>query len=200
MLTVLKINQTISFMNRTNRFITFLFLIAPFILMSCNFTSDNSDNKSNDNKLIAQNDMDNTENESSNENYSKYRASLFRTDFSENVVWSKIYAEFMKPDPISGLPANLNFCLDKKYNLATPESIIEDLKEYDFDYFFIVDSVTINNKAHPVLCIGLGDNLGQKFRSLPSEINLIDANLSISNMNFEEFVSSVDSDGVFRGF
>ena len=33
-----------------------------------------------------------------------------------------------------------------------------------------------------------------------TEVALIEANLSIANMDFEEFADSVGPDGVFRGF
>jgi hypothetical protein len=35
---------------------------------------------------------------------------------------------------------------------------------------------------------------------LPSQIQAIENNLSIANMDFEDFADSVDADGVFRGF
>lgn len=41
---------------------------------------------------------------------------------------------------------------------------------------------------------------GRTFRALPSEVNGIESNLSIANMDWEDFAESVDDDGVFRGF
>jgi hypothetical protein len=38
------------------------------------------------------------------------------------------------------------------------------------------------------------------FRALPSQIQSIQNNLSIGNMDFEEFANNIDPDGVFRGF
>jgi hypothetical protein len=39
-----------------------------------------------------------------------------------------------------------------------------------------------------------------KLRTIPSEMWGIENNLSISNMDFEDFSNVVDEDGVFRGF
>jgi hypothetical protein len=46
----------------------------------------------------------------------------------------------------------------------------------------------------------LGELYGSSFRCTAGEVASIDANLSIANMDFSEFASSVDHDGVFRGF
>lgn len=42
--------------------------------------------------------------------------------------------------------------------------------------------------------------MGRTFRCVIPEIASIEANLSISNMDFHEFADSTDPDGVFRGF
>jgi hypothetical protein len=41
---------------------------------------------------------------------------------------------------------------------------------------------------------------GREFRTIPSKIQGIENNLSIANMDFEEFANTVDERGVFRGF
>jgi hypothetical protein len=47
---------------------------------------------------------------------------------------------------------------------------------------------------------GLGSGVGGEFRALPSEVQAIENNLSIANMDFGDFASTVDGGGVFRGF
>jgi hypothetical protein len=46
----------------------------------------------------------------------------------------------------------------------------------------------------------LNGQVGRTFRSIPSEVEPIVANLSIANMDFGEFADSADPDGIFRGF
>jgi hypothetical protein len=41
---------------------------------------------------------------------------------------------------------------------------------------------------------------GREFRCEVGEVASIEANLSIANMDFEEFADGVEDDGVFRGF
>jgi hypothetical protein len=51
-----------------------------------------------------------------------------------------------------------------------------------------------------VLVVNLRNNPHPPFRALPAEIQSIENNLSIANMDYQEFAQNVDSDGIFRGF
>ena len=51
----------------------------------------------------------------------------------------------------------------------------------------------------PLRIIDLFDEPGREFRAIPSQIQGIENNLSISNMCFYEIAELVDEDGVFRG-
>jgi hypothetical protein len=64
----------------------------------------------------------------------------------------------------------------------------------------VVDSVTIAHPDFPVLVIDLNSERGRGFRTVPSQVQAIENNLSIANMDFFEFADSVDKDGIFRGF
>jgi hypothetical protein len=50
------------------------------------------------------------------------------------------------------------------------------------------------------IVVDLYENSGSEFRAIPSMIQGIENNLSIANMDFEEFANAVDESGVFRGF
>jgi hypothetical protein len=50
---------------------------------------------------------------------------------------------------------------------------------------------------HPLLVVDLLKERGR--RAVASQVPSIDNNLSISNMDFEEFAELVDDAGVFRG-
>ena len=82
---------------------------------------------------------------------------------------------------------------------------------------FVVDDTTIKNDEHPILVLGFSpqsvdpkdyerkpaqtpvDQI-KSYRAIPSVIQAIENNLSIANMDFEDFANAVDRDGVFRGF
>jgi hypothetical protein len=54
--------------------------------------------------------------------------------------------------------------------------------------------------VHQLLVVGLRENQGGDFRAIASAIQSMENNLSLSNMDFDEFASSVDEDGIFRDF
>jgi uncharacterized protein DUF6924 len=67
-------------------------------------------------------------------------------------------------------------------------------------FVIVVDRTAIGHPEHAVLVLDLFDPSSQTFRALPSAVQAIENNLSLSNMDFEEFAGAADEDGVFRGF
>jgi len=65
---------------------------------------------------------------------------------------------------------------------------------------FMIDHIALSQPDYPILVVDLYTELGRTFRVIPAEMWGIENNLSIANMDFEEFADAVDSDGVFRGF
>jgi hypothetical protein len=65
---------------------------------------------------------------------------------------------------------------------------------------FVVDQKNLQDMEHPILIVDLRIERGRAFRLVPAQIHSIEANLSLSNMDFFEFADNVDEDGVFRGF
>lgn len=51
----------------------------------------------------------------------------------------------------------------------------------------------------PVLCLDVSAP-EQMFRVIPSELWSVENNLSLANMDFDEFAGAAHADGVFRGF
>lgn len=72
-------------------------------------------------------------------------------------------------------------------------------------YVFIADSRTLSDPEHPILAVDTGNEDPERdeiptLRVAPGEMAAIENNLSLANMDFEDFTSSADEDGVFRGF
>jgi hypothetical protein len=58
----------------------------------------------------------------------------------------------------------------------------------------------MRHSEHPVLIVDLFERSGREFRAIPSTVQSIENNLSLANMDFEEFAEAVDDDRIFRGF
>jgi hypothetical protein len=126
---------------------------------------------------------------------------ILRTDFSNQAAWQKICAEIQEPVGIFGFRAYVEFLDDAEYAGTTTEQLTELMPaNYSQTFIFIADEITISHPEHPLLVLDLFEDSRNKFRVIPSQIQGIENNLSIGNMDFEEFAEAVEEDGIFRGF
>lgn len=65
---------------------------------------------------------------------------------------------------------------------------------------FIADRQTIMHPDMPILVIDRRSDPIRLFRTVPSQVYMIQSNLSIMNMGWEDIANLVDEEGVFRGF
>jgi hypothetical protein len=126
---------------------------------------------------------------------------VVRTDFTDQAAWLAITAEVQAPQGEDGFLANVKL-VDERSNDTLP---LERLRERiasrsPCSFAFVVDTTTISHPEHPLLVIGLRADGGADFRAIPSAIQSIENNLSLGNMDFDEFASSADEDGIFRDF
>jgi hypothetical protein len=145
---------------------------------------------------------------------------LVRTDFSDAAVWKDICAAVQAPglelQEALGLFASVNEAMGQPLEEPeTPLHIVDDPEYKDLNaqqllqllprrssyiLLIVADRVTISDPDHSVLVVDVGVEPGRTFRSVPSQVFGIESNLSIANMDWEDFAGSVDGDGVFRGF
>ncbi|MFI9507795.1 DUF6924 domain-containing protein [Nocardia sp. NPDC052566] len=135
--------------------------------------------------------------------------SLFiRTDFTDNAAWAAVLDAALQPwDLGDGILAyaNLTPVDDRRFDALTVEKLESLVPAPPPYYLFLVDKRTITDPEHPILVVDTSrenpDAVGlPAFRTLPSEMASIENNLSLSNMDFEDFSENVDAQGVFRGF
>lgn len=145
---------------------------------------------------------------------------LIRTDFSNDKVWEDVRSLASKPgpdfqealglisdaqeaasDPLDEIETNLDIVDDRDFDGATVEELLKGLGDDGHQaVLIVVDQAAIHDPEHPVLIVDLLTERGRTFRALPSCVFEIESNLSIGNMDWEEFVNGVDDTGVYRGF
>jgi Domain of unknown function (DUF6924) len=124
---------------------------------------------------------------------------VLRTDFSDQAAWETICAIIR--EPVDGFVAYVDFLENTEYADLTTDQWLELVPEnYNHTFIIAVDQTAIRLPDHPLLVVDLYQGSGQKFRAVPGQIQAIENNLSIANMDFDEFAGAVDGDGVFRGF
>jgi len=127
------------------------------------------------------------------------RSLVLRSDFSDSVAWSEVCAEIQQP--AGDFMAYVECVSDPEYDGLQPEQLVSAsaLGPYR-GYVFVVDRTTLTHPEHPILVVDLHNEPGRTFRVIPAEMWAIENNLSLANMDFDEFADAVDEDGVFRGF
>jgi hypothetical protein len=129
-------------------------------------------------------------------------ALVLRTDFSDDATWRAVCEASSAPSPGDGFLANLTFVEDRAFEAAAVADLLAAAaaaSQYR-TFMFVADGVTMREAEHPVLVIDLADQPGRSFRVIPSEMWSVENNLSLANMDFDEFADAVDAAGIFRGF
>lgn len=115
-------------------------------------------------------------------------------------AWEYICKQMVTPQPESGFLAYVTFAVASgNYHIPSEQLLNNNDSAYPHGFFFIVDDITIKHPEYPILCLGLKDNRGLQFRAIPSAIQGIENNLSMSNIDVESFVDFPTIDGIFRG-
>jgi hypothetical protein len=138
---------------------------------------------------------------------------LVRTDFTDDDAWDQVRDEATREYQPDGFCANVEPVSDPQWASATWEALKAATLVDDTGptVLFIADSITFASPEHPILVVDLDDKIlsvaefpeiadRTPFRCIPSELWGVENNLSISNLDWEDFADAVDSDGVFRGF
>ncbi len=124
---------------------------------------------------------------------------VIRTDFSDHAAWSGIRQRI--ETPTGDFRANVAFVDDASFNGATPAELLSLAPpEPEYACLFVVDSKTMADADHRILVLDLHGEPGASFRVSLVELWAVENNLTLANMDFEDFAEAVDSDGVFRGF
>jgi hypothetical protein len=129
-------------------------------------------------------------------------ALLLRTDFSDDDTWEAIRDEVTMPVGVLGFQASVRIVDDREYD-GLPTEEVPGLFRAGSSHSFVIiaDQVTMTHPDHALLILDLlEESAGGSFRAIPSAVQSIENNLSIANMDFEDFATAVDRDGVFRGF
>lgn len=125
---------------------------------------------------------------------------LLRTDFTDDDAWTSLCITAQLPSE-EGFQARLDCLSDPGYGGLTIEQLLSLASPDSSGHFFIfiADHKALTDPEHPILVVDLDEEPGRAFRVIPQEMWGIENNLSLSNMDYEEFYEQADPDGVFRG-
>jgi hypothetical protein len=130
---------------------------------------------------------------------------VVRTDFADDAAWERIKEKIAEPTQ-DGFGADVDFVEDHALTGLDEAAIVAFYpRRYPHDYrhpvMFVVDHIAMSLPEHPVLVVNLNAAVDTPpFRAVPQQVQSIQNNLSLANMDYAEFATSADTDGVFRGF
>lgn len=130
---------------------------------------------------------------------------VVRTDFTDDAAWERIREKITEPTE-DDFGADVDFVEDRALTGLDEAAIVVGYPrgyphKYRHPVLFVVDAIAVSTPEHPVLVVNLNAGVDTRpFRALPRQVQSIQNNLSQANMDYDEFVTSADVDGVFRGF
>lgn len=129
---------------------------------------------------------------------------LVRTDYSDDQAWHaalEAATAVYDSDDFERMGAVLRPVESPALSNLTSEELVALAREDYLGLIAVADAQTMRDQT--VLFVDfkeLNELVGRTFRSIPSEVEPIVANLSVANMYFVEFADNIDPDGIFRGF
>jgi hypothetical protein len=129
---------------------------------------------------------------------------LVRTDYSDDRAWHAALSAataIYDVDDFERAGALLRPVESSVLSNLTPEELAALAREDYLSQIAVADAQTMRDQT--VLFVDLNElngQVGRTFRSIPSEVEPIVANLSLANMDFAEFADNANPDGIFCGF
>jgi hypothetical protein len=133
---------------------------------------------------------------------------LIRTDFSDQTAWQTLLSAVAIPTE-DGFLANLHIVDDPAYRDLTAEELVA-LAPADDPMLIVADTAAVTTPEMPLLVLmtdededDAEDDDGPKLsrlRVVAMALWAVELNISLANMDWEDFEAAADDDGVFRGF
>ena len=123
-------------------------------------------------------------------------APFVRTDFSDPAAWRALLS-LVHRESEDGFLANITVVDDAALDGARPGELAASAGSHRV--LFVADAMTLSHPDRPILCIDMASPQNS-FRVVPEQLWGVENNLSLANMDWEEFAGAVDAGGIFRGF
>jgi len=123
---------------------------------------------------------------------------FIRTDFSDDGAWRTIVDAATQKSRM-GYQAALHLVDDRAYERATVDDVVSSNLFGKSMACFVADERTMADPDHAILCINLMRSM-EPFRVVPEWVSDVEANLSIANVDFEDYAEQCGADGVYRGY
>lgn len=123
---------------------------------------------------------------------------LVRTCFTRPDDWRRLQQAFVTPSTGDGFLPDLDEVDDPAWEHASPEDVLAAAGE--LRVVVVADERALSEPGFPALVLRREGRQVHRVRAIAAHMWAIENNLSLFNMDFEEFIRAADDDGVFHGF
>jgi hypothetical protein len=125
---------------------------------------------------------------------------LVRTWFGDETAWRQLQAVIDEGSD-EGFSANVEYVDDRTWDgfSVTALEAVHPNRESGWDVMYVADQRAVTEPAHPLLVVRVGSTVDAPFRCRADLLYEIDANLSLANLDWDDFASDMDESGVYGG-
>jgi hypothetical protein len=123
---------------------------------------------------------------------------LVRTDFSSPTAWREV-VDAIHRDWEDGFRAQVTILDDPAFDGWTADRLAALPRDTCPPILLVADATTMTNPERLVLCVDLL-SAQKSFRVILPQLWSVENNLSLCNLDFDDFAGSLDGEGVYRGF
>ncbi len=118
---------------------------------------------------------------------------LVQTDFSDLSKWATLLKEVASENEM-GFRAHIKAVSERRFEDADPSEVVAAFP--DASVIFIVDQRALRKRE--ILCVD-GEDATAMFRAKVDDLWIVENNVSIGNLLFEELMEQVGEDGLLIG-
>jgi len=128
------------------------------------------------------------------------RVPVIRTDYRDDAAWDRLRVA-LATGGSEGSRGGVDLVEDQGLADLSVEEVLARLPPgLAHPVLFVVDDRALQTPGGAVVVVEPADVAPCQFRAALDQVAAINNNLSLANMDFNDFADSTDPDGVFRGF
>jgi hypothetical protein len=125
---------------------------------------------------------------------------LVRIYFGDDAAWDALREE-IEGGSEEGFFANVEYVDDRQFEGSSVKALeaVHPHRADGWDVMYVADERAIKEPAHPLLLVRVGSSEDLPFRCRADLLYEVDANLSLANLDWDDFRDQVDESGVYGG-
>jgi hypothetical protein len=125
---------------------------------------------------------------------------LVRTYFGADDAWQAL-RELIEAGSEQGFLANVVFVDERRFEGFSIEELeaVHPHRSDGWDVMYVADERAVKESSHPLLVVRVGRPEDLPFRCRADWLHEVDANLSLANLDWDDFRGQIDESGVFGG-